>query len=197
MDPLRETVLDFVERVRARPSESVGPALDDLKQAAMRSEGHLAANLGTPIADYTWMSSLDLDPANNSTELDPVDIPHPLEIVGMKFGVILLDITGALVEPPPEAIDIFLQINRKDTLTARADKVQTLNDDTEVVSMIALDATIANRIVRRRLDLNTDNTISWRLRWAVDAATRTGLKYSSVRVRMNWFINYLRGDRAR
>lgn len=194
---LRETVRDYVDSVRASPAAGLGPKFDELARAAADDHTGLAATLGTPIAEYTWMSSLDLLASQETTELGVVDIPNPIEVVGIKPLVIFIDTAGTQVEPPISAIDLFLQLNRKDTLTARADKLQTLNDDTETCSLAAIDASIANRLIIKRMDANTTNVITWRLRWGVDATIRTALKYGNIRVRLNWYIRYLNNDRLR
>jgi hypothetical protein len=128
-----------------------------------------------------------LDKGLAQSEEDPIYIPYPIEIVGMLPTILLIDSDPTVVEPPPEAIDVFLQINQKDTLTARSNRRTAQGQSPQVVNLPAISATIGNRLFCKVLD-EQSNTFSIRFQWAVDVATVAALKWGTVQISLNWFV---------
>ena len=108
--------------------------------------------------------------------------------------ILLVDTTAGLVEPPAEAFNVFLQIDRKDTLTARSDRLTTQQQDAQMVNLVAMSSQVGNRLFGRRLDNNS--TISVKFAWRVDLTTRTALKWGSVLIGLNWYVLDLSGEKG-
>lgn len=186
-DDIRSAVRQYVRTAREHPGDALGPALDELDRKARseRSGSYVAQT--SPVADYTWLNRLVLDKTLAQSEEDPIYIPYPIEIVGMLPTILLIDADQTVVEPPPEAIDVFLQINQKDTLTARSNRRTAQGQSPQVVNLPAISCTIGNRLFGKVLD-EQSNTFSIRFQWAVDLATVAALKWGTVQISLNWFV---------
>ncbi len=189
---LRNAVLSFVNEARANPSASVGPELDRLAQVANDSGAADAVAVSGRVANMTWMSRALLLPTQLDSIQQPIEIPYPCTIVGVLPTILLLDTGGATIEPPPEAIDVFLQIDRNETLTATTDRMTSALQDPQVVNLPALDPRIGLRLMELHLG-NKMNTVSVRFRWAVPLATVAAKTWGSVQISLNW---YVKPDRA-
>ena len=188
MQRLAAAVEDFAQLVRVHPADSVGPGLDRLLQLA-RSDpsGSFSAQM-SPEAPITWMTRAILPANQQATGTIPLFIPYPCVIVGAHTTIALIDPAQGLVEAPPALIDVKLQINRKDEYTARADQQLSQTEDSSVVNLGALDATIANRLLR--LDMpETENHVGVVFRWATTLANVAAFGYGDLQISINWFVD--------
>jgi hypothetical protein len=188
MSRLNQAVEHFVSIARSHPADAIGPELDKLAQAS-RSDpsGNFVAEM-SPVAPITWMTRQILPAAQQATGQIPLFVPYPCRIVGARTTILLVDPTQGIVEPPPAAIDLYLQINRKDGYTARTDQQLAQTEDSSVVNLESIDATIANRLLDLDLPEN-QNHIGVAFRWAVPVATVAGFAWGDVQISINWFVD--------
>jgi hypothetical protein len=188
MQRLAAAVEEFAALVRSHPADSVGPGLDRLVQLA-RSDpsGSFSAQM-SPEAPITWMTRAVLPAAQQATGTIPLFIPYPCTLVGAHTTIALIDPAQGLVEAPPALIDVKLQINRKDEYTARADQQLAQTEDSSVVNLGALDATIANRLLRLDMPEN-ENHVGVVFRWATPLANVAAFGYGDLQISINWFVD--------
>lgn len=191
---LAQRVLEFSARARSRPAEAVGPELDALAEDARRAISGSFVAQTSPVANYTWLSRAVLDPATLYTTQEPIVIPYDCELVGVLPTILLVDTTAGLVEPPIEAIDVFMQIDRKDTLTARAETTVTATQDAQMINLPSVSATIANRCFSKQLD--AQSSMSVKFGWATDLATVAALKWGKVQISLNWYVIDRTGEKG-
>jgi hypothetical protein len=182
-------VREFGRRVRASPALSVGPDLDRLiEQADREDEGYVAA-YKSPIANLTWMQRGTLSRVELASPQLPMEIPFACKIVACKVVTILNEMPGDgvdFVEPPLSAIDVVMQLNRKELFTARVDKLNAANQDTMVVSLASFDDAVRTF----ELTLNPDdNILSVQFKWAVDLAIVAAYEWGNVQISMNWAVD--------
>lgn len=192
---LRSAIAEFVETARAHPSDAVGPALERLDQFAKAQRGADSIALSARTANITWMSRTTLSPTSLDSTQEMIEIPYPCTIVGVLPTILLIDSTQGLIEPPPEAIDMFLQVDRKDTFTARTDRNLTQLDDPQVVNLPAIDPRTALRVLELELG-ELKNYLAVRCRWAVPLATVAAFNWGTVQLSFNWYVDPLRKGRS-
>jgi hypothetical protein len=184
---LATRVIEFYNRVRARPAESVGPELEALAQAARGELSGSYAAQTSPIASHTWLTDAVLLPTELTTSQEPINMPYNCEIVGLFPTVLLIDSTQGIVEPPMEAIQVMLEVDRREKLTARADEMTSQSQDADVVTLPSISASIANRLFGYRVK-GAKTKISVRFGWRVDLATVAAMNWGKVLVGIDWFV---------
>jgi hypothetical protein len=186
---LRLAIDEYVRAAKSSPADQVGGALERLQQVASDSRGVSdSVALCQRVANSTWMSRIQLAKTVLESNSDPILIPYPCVVVGMLPTVLLIDSTAQIVEPPLEAFDIYVQIDRRDTLTATSDRVSATTQDVQVVNLPAFLPYTALRTLELELG-NTQNIIGVRLRWAVPLTIVTAMHWGDVQISMNWFID--------
>lgn len=191
---LARAIEDFAERVRQRPAESVGPELDRLVQFARAVKQGESYALVSRSAPETWMQKVTLPSTQLVSPTDPMQFPYPCRIVGCDPEVLLVTAAQAIVEPPPEAIEVYLNIDRHEQLTMRSDAQVPAGANAYVVKLDSISARIANRLLNLEFTKN-DQTMSLYVGWAVDLATVTAFGWGNVEVAFNWFVEPLAGGR--
>lgn len=186
---LRIAVDDFVQTARAKPAEAVGPALEKLAQSAKDSRRVSdAVAVTAPLANTTWMSRATLAATARESNIDPLQIPYACTIVGALPTVLLVDTGANAIEPPMDAIDMFLQIDRRETFTARTDRITNQQQDSQVVNLSAFNPRRSLRIIELQLR-NEMNVVSVRFRWAVDLTLVAAFNWGDVQISINWFVD--------
>lgn len=186
---LRIGVQDFVETARSKPAEAVGPALEKLSQLAKDAHGISdTVALTCPVANTTWMSRATLSATARESNIDPLQIPYACTIVGALPTLLLVGTGANDIEPPMDAIDMFLQIDRKETFTARTDRITTQQQDSQVVNLSAFDPQRALRVLELQLR-NEMNVVSVRFRWAVDLTLVAAFNWGDTQISINWFVD--------
>jgi len=185
MSQLARQVLDFYNRVRREPSISVGPELDKLREFADREVGAQNVALTSPVASRTWMTRKVLASTQRETAQEPIEATD-FVIVGVHVVLLALE-PPPKIPPPLSAIDIFLQIDRRDHLTASVERIRSQTQELDSVSLSALDAGIANRVFR--LNLNNPQKLAVRFKWAVDNTIVNLFNWSNVQISVNWFVS--------
>jgi hypothetical protein len=185
-DQLKRAFLSWYDNVRARPSESIGPGLERLKAIAEASDVAVAYAQKSPVANVTWMQRAILQAAQATSPLMPMEITYACKIVGCVPTVLLVQAGQAIVEPPLAAIDVFMQLDRTETFTARQDKLLAAGQDSLVCNLAAF----ADTVRSFELDLNNDNNVlSVTFKWAVDLATVAAFGWGDVQISLNWFVD--------
>jgi hypothetical protein len=184
---LREEVMDFVRAAREHPSEAVGERLAVLERKARSGLSGSYNARTSSVARLTWANFLTLDKTKRTTIQDPIEIPYPIEIVGFLPLVTLIDTSQTAIEPPMSAINVFLQINREDVLTARSDRTTSQDDDPQMVPLPSISADLANRLFGQVAPSAT-NTLSVKFGWAVDLATVAALGWGTCLISLSWFV---------
>ncbi len=186
MSLLERAFQNFYSRVRASPSLSVGPELERLKEIADRGEAATAYAQKSPVANVTWMQRAILQASKAESPQTPMEITYACKIVGCLPTILLVTAAQNIVEPPPEAIDVFMQLDRTETFTARQDKLLASGQDAQVVNLPGF-----NNLVRSfELDLNNDtNVLSVTFKWAVDLATVAAFGWGDVQISLLWFVD--------
>lgn len=188
MNRLPQQIEEFAARVRQHPAEANGAALENLLQAARKDRsGNYTAQM-SPAAPTTWLTRGILPSTVQATGTIPLYIPYPCRIVGAHIEHLGLPVDEQRA-PPNQALDVYVQINRKDGITARADQNLAQDEDANVVSLYSLDAVIANRLIDLELPETQGNHIGVQLRWSVPLATVASFGWSDVQVSINWFID--------
>lgn len=188
---LQSVVQKYLDDVTARPAESVGPSLDRLKAALNDVDDGTRLARVAPVANLTWMNREILTAARLDSPQDNIKIPFKCRIVGAKVSMLLIDPTNGIVLPPPEAIDVFIEMNRRDEYTARADDRLGVDEDPQVVSLLALDTQEANRQMCIEMPATGFQVISVRYRWALPLATVALFGWGDTQISINWFIDPL------
>lgn len=183
---------DFARMVRANPSKAVGEDLDRLILLADRGDDAAAYAYKSPVANVTWMQRGFLGRSELQTGQLPMQIPFACRITGCQPVILLKDGIGdgvTFIEPPIQAIDAVIQLNRSEVFTARTDKLVAVDQDTMVCSLAALD----NRVRSLEMELNADdNVLSVQFKWALPL---TGVgsveqyEWGSVQISLNWFVD--------
>lgn len=189
MSNLIYDVRRFLADARRNPARAVGEALDELERAVDREfDGAFVAQT-SPVARDTWMARAQL--AAGAPESAPITVPlgEPVEIVGFLPTVLALGDTP----PPPEAIDVWIEANRRDTITARAETGVAAGDDIRVVNLPMISAAVANRLIGWRLTA-ADPTIAVKFRWAVPLATVAAQGWSDAQVSLGLFVRPIEED---
>jgi hypothetical protein len=183
---------DFARMVRANPSKAVGEELDRLMMLADRGDDAAAYAYKSPVANVTWMQRGYLSRTELQTPSLPMQIPFACRITGCQPVILLRDSLGdgvTFVEPPIQAIDAVIQLNRTETFTARTDKLVATNQDTMVCSLAALD----NRIRSLEMELNADdNVLSVQFKWALPLTGVGSVEqyvWGGVDISINWFVD--------
>jgi len=188
MEPFKRQFMSFYDRVRASPSLSVGPELERLKDMAEASDVANAYAQKSPVANVTWMQRGLLLNTQQETAQIPMEVTYACKIVQCKPTVLLVDFgqETQFVEPPLEAIDVFLQLDRHEVFTARQDKLVTAGQNVQVVNLAAFDDVVRSF----ELDLNDDNNVlAVTFRWAVDLSVVTAAGWGSVQISLNWMVD--------
>lgn len=186
MDKLKRAFDAFYDRVRASPSLSVGPELERLK--AISDEGDVAVAYAqkSPVANVTWMQRSILQAAKTEAPQMPMEITYACKIVGCVPTVLLVTAGQGIVEPPLSAIDVFMQLDRKETFNARQDKLLAAGQDTQVANLAAF----ADTVRSFELDLNNDNNVlTCTFKWAVDLTVVAAFGWGDVQISLNWFVD--------
>ncbi len=187
-DQLARVVRKFASDVRKDPSSIVGAKLDALERSADEADRGIYVAREQPVAAETWMSRGVLPAANQQSDVIPIDIPYSMKIFGCHIAVLLTTAQQGIVEPPAKAIDVFLQLNRHEAFTNRTDRNLTAAEDSQVVSLTALDSLV------RLLDLELpqgNNVISVKFRWSVPLATVAAMGWGDVQISLNWIVDPL------
>jgi hypothetical protein len=191
-EKLRRKVDDFVRRVRARPSESVGPELDSLQKAIWEGDEAAVSAYKSPIANVTWMQRAVLMRDQLSTPQIPMEIPYACRIVTCHPVLSLYEAPNAeaaidYIEAPISAVDVVMQLNRLETFTARMDKLVGQNSDAMVCSLAAFD----DRIRSFELELNADdNILAVQFKWATENLQDIiDFNWGSLRISLNWAVD--------
>jgi len=113
------SILKWVQGVRAGLFDARDPTvLDRLEREAKESwEGALVA-LHAPIAPLSWETRAILPGTVQQTTRQPLIFPRPVEIVGLFPAVIPVSIAPGLRTATPLDIDISIDVNSVDYLTA-------------------------------------------------------------------------------
>ncbi len=199
MGKLGRKVDDFVRRVRAQPSLSVGPELDALAKAAHEEEEGMVVAYKSPIANVTWMQRAVLQRTQLSTPQIPMEIPYRCRIVACKVVTMLDESPNAeggtaFVEAPLSAVDVVMQLNRLETFTARMDKLVAQNEDAMVVSLASFDDTVRSWEIELNAD---DNILAVQFKWATeDLQDIVNFGWGNLKISLNWAVDpYLKiGD---
>lgn len=189
---MKRKVDDFVRRVRASPSLSVGPELDALQKAAWEGDEASVAAYKSPIANVTWMQRAVLMRNQLSTPQVPMEIPYACRIVTCHPVLSLYEAPNPennidYIEAPISAVDVVMQLNRLETFTARMDKLVGQNSDAMVCSLAAFD----DRIRSFELELNADdNILAVQFKWATeDLGDILNFNWGSLRISLNWAVD--------
>lgn len=186
MDKLKRAFIAFYDRVRASPSLSVGPELERLKEIAEASDVATAYAQKSPVANVTWMQRAILQATKAEAPQLPMEITYACKIVGCVPTILLVQAGQAIVEPPLSAIDVFMQLDRTETFTARQDKLLSSGQDAQVVNLAAFDDVVRSF----ELDLNNDNNVlSVTFKWAVDLTVVAAFGWGDVQISLNWFVD--------
>lgn len=186
MDKLRRAFIAFYDRVRASPSLSVGPELERLKEIAEEGDVAVAYAQKSPVANVTWMQRAILQASQATSPQLPMEITYACKIVTCAPTVLLVQSAQNVVEPPLAAIDVFMQLDRTETFTARQDKLLAAGQDSQVVNLAAF----ADTVRSFELDLNNDNNVlSVTFKWAVDLAIVAAFGWGDVQISLNWAVD--------
>jgi hypothetical protein len=185
---LRRAVDAFIDEVNASPSASVGAALERLKAARNEGDRGMSYAEVSPVANETWMQTLTLPAAQTSSIANPLQIPYPCKLIGCVVEPLLVTFAQGIVEAPPEAIRVFLNINRHEDLTMRVDKNLRSQDNPQLASIMALDqGRDKNRSFCLEFDEN-DNTFSAQAFWAVDLTVVAAAGWGDMLIQLNWIV---------
>lgn len=184
-------VLRFVREARKRPALAVGEALDALEQQASASFDGGFATLTSPVAPLTWMTRSLLPITEQESQPDVVKLGEPIEIVGALPTVFKTSIAGTT--PPLEAIDVFLELNRREQLTAQGEKGTTIGRDRTVVNLPMI-SVLAPRLMGLYLGA-ADPVLEVKFRWAIPFADIAALGFGDVQVSLGFFVRPLIPDR--
>jgi hypothetical protein len=187
MADLRYDVLTFIREARERPGLATGTALDALEASASRSfEGGFVTQTA-PVAPLTWMTRSLLRKAQQESQPDELKLGEPVEIVGVLPTILANDEAFPLAPaPPPEAIDVFLELNRREQLTAQGEKGTTPGRDRTVVNlpMISINGP---RLFGLFLG-SADPILSVRFRWAVPLTTVAAYGWADTQVSLGFYV---------
>lgn len=188
MNNLNFAVRRFLAEARRSPAAAVGTALDELEAEAARDlDGAFVART-SPVATNTWMGRATLRKTQPSTAPDIVAMGMPVEVVG--FFPTILALEQGLTVPPLEAIDVHLELNRRDVITARAESGVQAGDPIDVVNLPMISSVVANRLIGWKLSA-ADPNISIEFRWAVPLAVVTALGWSDIQISLGMFVRRL------
>jgi hypothetical protein len=187
---LARAIEDFADRVRQRPAESVGPELDRLVQFARTTKQGERYALVSDVAPETWMQKVTLLSTQLVSPTNPMLFPYPCRIVGCDPEILLVQSGGGIVEAPPEAIELFLNIDRHENLTVRTDQQLPAGANAYVVKLNSISSRIANRLLNLEFTKN-DQNLSFYVGWAVDLATVAAFSWGHLEVSLNWFVEPL------
>lgn len=184
---LAQDVLEYDRVTTANPSEAVGSRRDALVAKARAALSGSYAAQTSPIAPLRWMNRVVLPQNVLQSEEDPLDFPFPVEIVGFIPTVLLVDTNAQRVQPPLEAIDVYIQLNNDAVLTNRANRVATQTQNFQVCNLPAISATVGNSLMGLVLS-EPRNLVTVKFAWAVDLATVAALAYGDVQVSLNYVM---------
>lgn len=186
---LRQAILDYVAAARSSPADAIGGALTRLQQSASDSAGGVADSVALVqrVANSTWMSRVQMDPAVLESNGDTIDIPYPCTIVSAMPTILFVGTTPA-IEPPPEAFDVYMQIDRRDVLTSSTDRVTSQTQDMEVVNLPAFEPSRSLRTLELQLG-EQKNTLALRVRWSVPLATVATLGWGPCQISILWMVD--------
>lgn len=188
---LQEMVRRFVAEARRSPALAVGAALDELDKASLQEfEGAFNVNAAA-VAAHTWMARAELQAALQESEPDVIALGEPIEIVGF-FPTILATQGDPAIAPPMEAIDVMIELRRREWLTSRAESNVAAGEDARVVNLPMISSAVANRLIGYKAD-DKDPTLTMRFRWAVTPAVVAAMGWSNVQISVGIFVRPLRG----
>lgn len=187
---LSETVRRYVAEARRSPALAVGAALDELDAASRLEFDRAFAVNAAAIAPHTWMARARLLAAEAETQPDQIPLGEPVEIVGFFPTLLTLEAGGTV--PPLEAIDVMLELKRKELLTARAESGVAAGEDFRVVNLPMISSAVANRLIGYIADAN-DPVLTVKFRWAVEPAIVTALGWNDVQISLGIFVRPLGG----
>jgi hypothetical protein len=190
MGDLRFDVLTFVREVRQRPALASGDALDALEQAAQRSFDGGFVTQTSPVAPLTWMSRSLLKKDQQESQPDELKLGEPIEIVGCLPTILANDEANPLLlAPPAEAIDVFLELNRREQLTAQGEKGSAVGRDRTVVNLPMISVQ-GPRLFGLYLGA-ADPILSIRFRWAVPLSTVAAYGWADAQVSIGFYVRSL------
>jgi hypothetical protein len=199
---LASAVQRHIDRVRQNPAAAVEPAeLHELERHARQDMDGRRIATTAPVADYTRMSRVVLDPASDVEIVDDFpNLSEPMVIVGFAVDVLLLE-AGGKAAAPTNAIDLRLSVGRDfKTDLNNAQNMGAVGAplvrQTDFVSLSSVDATIANRLWDIKLD-DAPFSLTFTYKWGVDQTTRTALNWGKTRVTVNWFVRLRNGPARR
>lgn len=183
---------EFARAARANPAKAVGDELDRMIALADRGDDAAGYAYKSPVANVTWMQRGYLSRTELQTPQLPMEIPYACRITGCHTVILLRDVAGdgvTFIEPPIQAIDAVIQLNRTETFTARTDKLLSTQQDAMVCSLAAL-----NNVVRSfEMELNSDdNVLSVWFKWALPITGSGSVEFyewGGVDISINWFVD--------
>lgn len=179
----------YIRSVREQPALATGVALDELANIADRDfVGGFVAQTSA-VAPLTWMKRLLLPADQDESDDVSLEFGEPVELVGCAHSVLLVDSTSGLVKPPDEAIDCFLEINKRHELT-NVEKGESSGHVTPGFVNLPFVSVFVQRLWGIRIS-SADPTLTFRVAWAVDQATRTAFKFGAVQVSLGMFVRPL------
>ncbi len=213
---LATAVMRHINRVHDNPATAVDPnELDELRRYAWEDLQDCYVAQTSPVAKYSFMSRLLLDPAADESDTDTIDsLGEPIEIVGFDVQLLQLSVPTINEQPDPpitsgiipqsfagrvpiEAVDV--QITRtkggRDVLTAANQQPKFGQPAPLFVPLKSVSATIGNRLLRWRIDTD-DALISFKYRWAVSAAFRELLGYTPILVSTTLMYRVLKEEQV-
>jgi hypothetical protein len=192
MSRFRQAFQEWAPRARKSPAEAVGDGLDRLIKLAERGEDAAAYAYKSPVANVTWMQRGYLSRQQLQTAQLNMMIPYACRITGAHVNILLVDALGdgvTFVEPPIQALDVLVQLNRAEVFTARTDKLVSVNQDAMVCSL----DTINNTVRSFEMELNADdNVLSTTFKWAVPLTGNGSVEqyeWGGVQISLNWFVD--------
>jgi hypothetical protein len=188
MTTLGYKVRRFAAEARKSPALAVGKALDELERAVDRSfDGAFIAST-QPVAPYTWQIRKTLLATTQESDSDEVLLGEPVEIVGMEPSILLVGTGPGLVLPPIEAIDVFVQQDRKEVFTATARPPG--NQQPQLVNLPFMST--SKRLFALMMDRKkVDPMISMKFRWAVPVATVAAFGWGDTQISVGMFVRTL------
>ncbi|MBX3128390.1 MAG: hypothetical protein KF718_16830 [Polyangiaceae bacterium] len=187
MSNLNFAVRKFLANARRSPVAAVGEALDELEREADKAFDGAYVSHTSPVATNTWMARMALLNTQQESAPDQISMGMPVEIVGFLPTILGLQDTDVLRAPPMQAIDLSIELNRREVITARAESGAAAGEDVNVVNLPMVSARIANRLIGWRLSA-ADPTISIQCRWAVPLAIVTAMGWCDVQVSLGIFV---------
>lgn len=186
---LSHEIRRYVREVRERPTLATGAALDALEDAAKHAFTGGFVTSTSPVAPLTWMSRAVLRKDQAESQSDELKLGEPIEIVGILPTILRADEDPLLVQPPIEAIDVFLELNRRDFLTAQGEKGTAPGRDKSVVNLPMISVQ-GPRLLGLVLDA-ADPIMSIRFRWAIPLALVASYGFADVQCSLGFYVRPL------